>query len=229
MKVTILTLFPEMFDGVLNQSIIKRAINNNKIEVKLVNIRDFAINKHNQVDDYPFGGGAGMLLMIEPVVKALNSVKTDDSFVILTSAQGKVYDQQLAHNFSKKKDLIIICGHYEGIDSRIEEYIDLEVCIGEYILTGGEIPAMIITDSVTRLISEVISEESLNHESFNDYLLEGPQYTRPVEYDGLRVPDVLISGHHKNIAKFQLDSSIETTKKKRPDLYQRYLNENKKV
>ncbi len=228
MKISILTLFPELFPSFLDHSIIKRAIADNHLEVEVIDIRDFAINKHRQVDDYPFGGGAGMLLRIEPVVSAINSVRQNDSLVILTSASGKPYKQEVARELINYSHLVILCGHYEGIDARVENYIDLELSIGDYILTGGEIASMVIVDSVTRLIENVITKESLVYESFDELLLEGPQYTRPETYEGLKVPEVLMSGHHKNIKAWQEEQAVLTTKKKRPDLYKQYIKTKKK-
>ena len=225
MKIKILTLFPQMFESVLSTSILKRAQENNKLEVELINIRDFAFNKHQQVDDYPFGGGAGMLMMIEPVVEALKANKTVKSKTILLSAQGKTFSQDKAVELSTEKELILICGHYEGIDARILNYIDEELSIGDYILTGGEIAAMVVIDSLTRLQDKVISPKSLFNESFNDYLLEAPQYTRPLEFAGKKVPDVLVSGNHQKIKEWLLKESQEITKVKRPDLYKKYQKE----
>jgi len=224
MKFVVLTLFPEMFEGFLNASIIKRAIEDSKLEVKLVNIRDYAEDKHKQVDDYPFGGGAGMLMMIEPLVKAIRD-NNNGAPIVLTSAQGEVFRQKKARELSLEKEVMIICGRYEGIDSRIENYIDQEISVGDYVLTGGELAAMIIIDSVCRLCDEVISPTSLLSESFNENLLEAPQYTKPVEFEGLKVPDVLLSGHHKNIETWKQEQALKTTKNKKPELYKKYLKE----
>lgn len=218
MKISILTLFPNMFNGFLNESIIKRAIESNKVEFEIINIRDFSKLNNKQVDDTPYGGGAGMVMMVEPVVDAINSVKTKDSKVILMSPAGKTYSQQLAIDLSKEKHLILVCGHYEGIDERILSYIDMEISIGDYILTGGELPSMVISDSIVRLLDGVITKESYENESFNNNLLDYPVYTKPYEYDGKCVPDVLISGNHAKINEWRKEKQIEKTKERRPDL-----------
>lgn len=213
MKIDILTLFPSMFDGFLNESIIKRAINNNKVIINIHNIRDYSKQKNNKVDDYPFGGGAGMVLMCQPIFDAVNSLKESDTKVILTVPDGKILNQELSADLSKFKHLIIICGHYEGFDERIRTIVDYEISIGKYILTGGELPSMVITDSVVRLLDGVISQESLQNESFNNNLMDYPNYTYPVDYNGLKVPDVLLSGHHKNINEYRYNEQIKKTNK----------------
>ena len=218
MKIDILTLFPEMFEGFINSSIIKRARENKLVEINIHNIRDYTEDKHNRVDDYPYGGGNGMVLMCQPVVDAIEAFKTDESTVILMCPQGKPYKQDLAYQLKTKKHLILVCGHYEGFDERIRNFVDLEISIGDYVLTGGEIPAMVITDSVTRLIDGVIVKESYINESFNNNLLDYPVYTKPVEYRGLKVPEVLLSGHHENINKWRKEESIKRTEIRRPDL-----------
>jgi tRNA (guanine37-N1)-methyltransferase len=218
MKIDILTLFPNMFDGVFEESIIKRAIDTNKVEINLIDFREYTNDPHNKVDDTPYGGGAGMVLRCEPIFLALDDIKTPDSKVILLTPEGKTYNQSIAKDYSKEKHLIIICGHYEGFDERIKTLVDEEISIGDFILTGGEIPAMLIVDSVTRLIDGVITKESLESESFNDNLLDYPTYTKPAEYRGLKVPDVLISGDHAKIAKYREEQRINKTKNKRPDL-----------
>lgn len=218
MKISILTLFPHMFEGFLSESIIKRAIEKDLVSFEIVNIRDFAKNIHNQVDDTPYGGGAGMVMMIEPVVEAINSVRTDDSKVILLSPSGKVFNQSMAVSLKENKHLIFICGHYEGIDERILNYIDEEVSIGDFVLTGGELPSMVISDAIVRLLDGVIRKESYMEESFNEGLLDYPSYTKPYEFDGHKVPDVLLSGHHKNIAEWRRSEQIRKTKENRPDL-----------
>jgi len=218
MKISILTLFPNMFTGFLNESIIKRAIERNQVEFEIINIRDFSKLNNKQVDDTPYGGGAGMVMMVEPVVDAINSVRKDYSKVILMSPAGKPYNQGLAVDLSKEKHLIIVCGHYEGIDERILSYIDMEISIGDYILTGGELPSMVISDSIVRLLDGVITKESYENESFNNNLLDYPVYTKPYEYDGKTVPDVLISGNHAKINEWRKEKQIEKTKERRPDL-----------
>ncbi len=218
MKIDILTLFPEMFDGFLNTSIIKRAIDSGYVDIKVHNFRDYSTDKHNRVDDYPYGGGAGMVLMCEPIFRAIEDIKTDESLVIMMSPSGQVFKQTVAKDLSHKKHLILLCGHYEGFDERIRTIVDMELSIGDYVLTGGEVPAMAITDAVTRLIPGVITDESLDSESFNDGLLDYPNYTRPEEFRGLKVPDVLLSGHHENIKKYREEERIKRTKEVRSDL-----------
>ena len=218
MRIDILTLFPEMFDGFLNASIIKRARDNGNVDIRIHNFRDYSTDKHGRVDDYPYGGGAGMVLMCEPIFRAIEDIKTDDSIVIMMSPTGKVFKQEVAVGLSKKKHLILLCGHYEGFDERIRTIVDMELSIGDYVLTGGEVPAMVITDAVTRLIPGVITSESLDSESFNDGLLDYPNYTKPVEFRGMRVPDVLLSGHHENIRKYREEERIKRTKEVRSDL-----------
>jgi len=215
----ILTLFPEMIEGMLNQSILKRAIEKKIIEVNIINFRDFSTNKHSTVDDYAYGGGAGMLISVEPIHLAMKTIPNiDKAYKILTSPSGNVYNQNKAEKLSKLDHIVIVCGHYEGIDNRILDYIDEEISIGDYVLTGGEIPACAIIDSIARLVPGVISDESIVGESFTMGLLEYPQYTRPYEYDGKKVPDVLISGHHANIKKWQRYQSLKKTYEVRPEL-----------
>ncbi len=218
MKIDILTLFPKMFEGFLNESIIKRAIEKKIVKINLINFREFSSLNNNQVDDTPYGGGAGMVLMIEPIVKAIESLKTKDSHIILLSPQGKVYNEKKAIKLSNYKHIILICGHYEGFDERIYEFIDEEVSIGDYVLTGGEIPAMVITDSVIRLLDGVINKESIENESFSSSLLDYPTYTKPREFRGLKVPDILLSGDHKKIKEWREQKQKENTFKKRKDL-----------
>ena len=218
MKITVLTLFPEMFDGFLNSSIIKRIIDKELIEVKLVDIRDFSKDKHRHVDDTPYGGGAGMLMKVDVVAEALKANKSDSSYVMLTSPKAYPLKQKDLVNLSKKDDVVIICGHYEGIDARIEKYVDQNISIGDYVLTGGELASMVLIDGISRLLDEGISSDSLLEESYNDGLLEYKQYTRPVEYDGMVVPEVLQNGNHKEIRKFNLKSSLSETLKYRKDL-----------
>ena len=215
----ILTLFPEMIEGMLNQSILKRAIEKKIIEVNIINFRDFSTNKHSTVDDYAYGGGAGMLISVEPIHLAMKTIPNiDKAYKILTSPSGNVYNQNKAEKLSKLDHIVIVCGHYEGINNRILDYIDEEISIGDYVLTGGEIPACAIIDSIARLVPGVISDESIVGESFTMGLLEYPQYTRPYEYDGKKVPDVLVSGHHANIKKWQRYQSLKKTYEVRPEL-----------
>ena len=218
MKFDVLTLFPEMFDS-LKQSIIGKAIEKDLIDINLINIRDFSKDKHKKVDDTPYGGGAGMVIRPDVVYDAYNSVKTEDAKVIYMSPQGKTLNHKKVVDLAKEKHLILLCGHYEGIDQRVlDEIVDEEISIGDYVLTGGELPAMVLIDSVSRYVEGVISEESTSEESFSNNLLEYPQYTRPEIFNGVKVPDVLISGHHENIRKWRDEKSLEFTKIKRPDL-----------
>ena len=219
MKIDILTLFPKMFEGFLSESIIKRAMEKGLLEINLVNIRDFTLLKNGQVDDTPYGGGSGMVLMCEPVVRAIESVKTDDAKVYLMSPQGHVLTDQLADMlYQSTKHLILVCGHYEGFDERIKEFVDGEISIGDYVLTGGEIPALAITDCIARFIPGVIDEESFKNESFKENLLDYPVYTKPREFRGLKVPEVLLSGDHKKIDEYRKSEQLRVTKEKRPDL-----------
>jgi len=218
MKIDILTIFPEMFDGFVNTSIIKRAINQGLVTINIHNFRDYSQDKHKKVDDYPYGGGSGMVLMCEPIFRAVESIRTKDSLVIMMTPSGKQFKQELAVSLSKQKHLIILCGHYEGFDERIKTLVDLELSIGDYVLTGGEVPAMAITDSITRLIPGVITDGSLVSESFNENLLDYPVYTRPEVFRGMAVPEVLLSGHHKNIEEYRQNERIRLTKEKRSDL-----------
>lgn len=228
MKIDILTLFPKMFDGILNESIIKRAISNNKVEINVIDFRKYTLLKNGQVDDTPYGGGAGMVLMCEPVVRAIEDIKTQDSLVILTCPQGKVYNERIALDLTKYKHLIIVCGHYEGYDERIREFVDLEISIGDYILTGGEIPAMVILDSVTRLLDGVINKESYIEDSFTNNLLDYPVYTKPADFRGLKVPDVLLSGNHAKINEYRKNEQIKRTQERRPDLMEKYYETKEK-
>ena len=219
MKIDILTLFPNMFTGFLNESIIKRAIETGKVKIDIHNIRDYSKDPHKKVDDYSFGGGAGMVLMPQPIFDAVNDLKTSSSLVILMTPQGSVYNQKKAYELREYKHIIIICGHYEGFDERIRILADMEISIGDFILTGGEIASMAVCDSIVRLIDGVITKESYINESFNDGLLDYPVYTKPADYNGLKVPDVLLSGHHKNIDTWRQEQRIKRTKERRPDLF----------
>lgn len=221
MKIDILSLFPEMFEGFLTTSIIKRAIDASLVEVCVHDFREFANNKHKKVDDYPYGGGQGMVLMCQPIIDCLKTLVTKDSLVILMSPQGRTLTQSYSQKLSMEKHLIIICGHYEGFDERIRDYVDIELSIGDYVLTGGELASMVVCDSVIRLLDGTIRELSHEDDSFSDGLLEYPQYTRPYEFDGNIVPDVLMSGHHENIRKWRLQQSLLKTYRKRPDLLEK--------
>ncbi len=219
MRIDILTLFPEMFYSPLNESIIKKARERGIITIDITNIRDYAQERQRQVDDYPYGGGAGMVLKADVLATAIKEVKKTDAWVLYMSPQGKALEQSKVRELSEKKELLIICGHYEGIDERIMAMIDEEISIGDYILTGGELPAMVLIDAIARLIPGVLGDEdSVQEESFNDLLLEYPQYTRPALYDGQEVPEVLLSGHHENIRLWRKKQSLLRTLLKRPDL-----------
>lgn len=218
MKIDILTIFPLMFDGFLNTSIIKRAIESKKVDIQIHNIRDYSKDLHKRVDDYSYGGGRGMVLMPQPIFDAVENLKDEDCKVILMTPQGVQYKQKIAYDLSHEKHIIIICGHYEGFDERIRTLADMEISIGDYVLTGGELASMVITDSVTRLIDGVIEKESHINDSFNNNLLDYPVYTKPYNFRGMKVPDVLLSGHHANIEKFRKEEAIKKTKCRRPDL-----------
>lgn len=218
MRLDILTLFPEMFSP-LKESIIKRAIDKNIVQVNIIQIRDFTLDPHKKTDDIPYGGGAGMVMTPQPLYDAIMSVKTPNSRVIYLSPRGRVFKQSIAKELATYEHLILVCGHYEGIDERVIELcVDEEMSIGDFVLTGGELPAMVIADAVIRLLDGAISSDSLNEESFSNGLLEYPQYTRPQNFKGLEVPDVLLSGHHANIDKWRMQKSLEITQKNRPDL-----------
>ena len=226
MKIDILTLFPEMFD-VLNHSILERAQKNNLLQISVKNIRDFSKDKHKKVDDTPFGGGAGMVMTCQPLFDAINSVKTENSKIVYMSPKGKLLKQDIVVELSKCEHLVIVCGHYEGIDQRVIDHFDMEeISIGDYVLTGGELPAMVLVDSVSRYVDGVLSEGSTDEESFSNGLLEYPQYTKPRVYDGLEVPEILTNGNHKEIEKWKTEQSIKITKERRPDLYEKYKREN---
>ena len=214
MKIDILTLFPDMFTGFLNESIIKRAMDRNLVTIQVHNIRDYSPFKNKQVDDYQYGGGAGMVLMCEPIFAAIEDLKKEDTLVLMMSPSGKNFKEQLAKEYSLKKHIILLCGHYEGFDERIKTIVDEEISIGEFVLTGGEIPAMAITDAITRLIPGVINEESLQSETFTDDLVDYPVYTKPASFRGMEVPSVLLSGHHANIKKWREEKRQELTKKR---------------
>ena len=218
MRIKVLSLFPKMFDGILNESIIKRAIDDKKVNIDVIDLRSYSKDKHNKVDDTIYGGGAGMLIKCEPVFDAIDDLKTKNTKVIMLSPDGVKYNQEKAYELSKEKNIILLCGHYEGFDERINTVVDEKLSIGDYVLTGGEIPAMAIIDSVTRLLPGVINEESHLNDSFNNDLLDYPQYTKPKEYRGMKVPDVLLSGDHKKIDEWRREEQIKKTKKQRPDL-----------
>lgn len=218
MKIDILTLFPSMFEGFLNESIIKRAREKGKVEINIHDIRYFSLDKHKKVDDYAFGGGAGMVLMPQPIFDAVEHYKKEHTKVILVTPQGSTYTQKKAYDLSKETHLIIVCGHYEGFDERIRTLADLEISIGDYVLTGGELPSMVITDSIVRLLDGVITKESHMEDSFQNKLLDYPVYTKPVNFRGMEVPAVLLTGHHANIQKWRYEEQLKRTKERRPDL-----------
>ena len=221
MKIDVLTLFPSVIESYLNESIIKRAIEKNKVQINVYNIRDYSKDSHSRVDDYSYGGGAGLVLMPQPIFDAVKSLKNNDSYVILMTPQGKKYNQKIAHKLTNIKHIIIICGHYEGFDERIRTLADLELSIGDFVLTGGEIAALAIIDSTVRLIDGVINKKSYEDDSFENGLLDYPVYTHPAIFEGLKVPDVLLSGHHENIRKWRLEEQIKRTKLRRPDLLEK--------
>ena len=215
MRIDILTLFPDMFKNVFEESIVKRAQELGKLEINIVNFRDYTDDPHKKVDDTPYGGGAGMVLTCQPIFDCVNALKTDETKVILLTPDGVLYKQKQAYDLSKEKHLIIICGHYEGFDERIRT---LEISIGDYVLTGGEIASMVLVDSIARLIPGVITEESHINDSFNDNLLDYPTYTKPRIYNGMEVPKVLLSGDHKKIKEYREQESLKRTLERRPDL-----------
>ena len=221
MIIDILTLFPNMFNGFLSESIIKRALENKKVTINVHNIRDYSKDPHKKVDDYGYGGGEGMVLMPQPIFDAVKSLRKNNSVVVLMTPQGKVFNHQIAHELTKIEHLIIICGHYQGFDERIRSLVDLEISIGDFVLTGGELPSMVICDSIVRLLDGVINENSHKNDSFENDLLDYPVYTHPVSYDGLTVPEVLLSGHHENIRKWRLQEQIKRTKERRTDLLEK--------
>ena len=225
MRIDVLTLFPGMFTGPLDESILRRARQSGALDLRIYNLRDWTHDKHRTVDDRPFGGGPGMLLKPEPIFEAVESLRTEKSRVILLSPAGRLFRQEIARELAKESHLILICGSYEGVDERVRTHlVDDEISIGDYVLTSGALPAMVIIDAVTRLLPGVLGDEqSAEEESFSDGLLEYPQYTRPAEYRGLRVPEILLSGNHEEIAKWRLQQAIERTRQRRPDLYEKWL------
>lgn len=227
MKIDILTLFPEMFVPVTTSSILGRAAEKNLIDIRLTDIREYTKNKHRKVDDYPFGGGQGMVMMPQPIFDALRDIGAEDKKILYMSPRGRVLDKDKIQELSELSELVILCGHYEGVDQRVIDCWDMEeVSIGDYILTGGELPAMVLVDSVARLIPGVLSgEDSAMEESVYSGLLEYPQYTQPREYEDIPVPEVLLSGHHKNIDLWRFEKSLELTRKVRPDMFEDYCRE----
>lgn len=227
MRIDILTLFPKMFEGFLSESILGKAIEANKLEINVIDFRLYSKNKHKKVDDTPFGGGAGMVLNVQPVHDALINIPNyENALKILMSPQGETLQQSKTYSLANESHLIILCGHYEGYDERIRDYFDIEISIGDYVLTGGELGAMVLIDAVTRVIPTVIGkDESHLNDSFSNILLEHPHYTRPREYMGKHVPEVLVNGNHKHIENWRLEESIKRTKERRPDLFQKYQKE----
>lgn len=230
MKISIMTLFPNMFNDFKRESLIGKAIDKKILDISIFNIRDYTKQRANSVDDEVYGGGNGMLMMAQPIYDCYKDIVSGKSNIktYYMSPKGKTFNQDMAIEMSKESEIIILCGHYEGVDERALQLINAEeISIGDYVLTGGELPAMVVIDSVARFVKGVLSnEESTGEESFRNNLLEYPQYTRPYEYEGLKVPDILISGDHKKVANWKLEKSIELTKKNRPDLYKKYLEEN---
>lgn len=221
MKIDILTLFPGMFDGFLHESIIKRALERGQVEIQVHDIRAYSKDPHKKVDDYGYGGGQGMVLMPQPIFDAVEDLRTENSKVLLMTPQGKTYNQEVAYDLTQEKHLIIICGHYEGFDERIRTLADMEVSIGDYVLTGGELASMVITDSVVRLLDGVIAKDSHIYDSFHNHLLDYPVYTKPADFRGMKVPEVLLSGHHKKIEEWRLEEQMKRTKERRPDLLEK--------
>lgn len=221
MRIDILTLFPEMFQNFTTESIIKRAINKKIVEVNIIDFRKYSNDPHQKVDDTPYGGGSGMVLMCQPIYDCIESIRTKDSKVIMLTPDGNVYKESIAYDLAKEKHLILLCGHYEGFDERIRKIVDMEISIGDYVLTGGELPAMVVADSIIRLVDGVIEKESHLVDSFNDSLLDYETYTKPADFRGMKVPDVLLSGDHKKIDEFRENSRYNRTRERRPDLLEK--------
>lgn len=231
MKINILTQFPEMFAPITSESILGRAVEKGILEINLINIRDYSTDKHNRTDDTPFGGGAGMVMLCQPAFDALKDLKAQGKRILYMSPRGKMLDQGLIENLATEEEITILCGHYEGIDQRIIDYWNMEeVSIGDYVLTGGELAAMVLVDSVSRLVPGVLgSSESLNEESIYSGLLEYPQYTKPREYEGLEVPELLFNGNHKLIHLWQFEQSLVLTKTSRPDLFEKFVKNHREL
>lgn len=224
MKINFLTIFPKYYDAFKSESIVAKAIQKKIIDINVIDFREFTLHKQKKVDDEIYGGGSGMLLMIEPIDRALESIK-EKTKVILLTPQGKPFNQQLANELAKEESITLIAGRYEGFDERISSLVDEEISIGDYVLTGGELPSMIVADAVIRLVPNVIKKESFTNDSFQKNLLDYPQYTRPANYKGMKVPEVLLNGNHKEIEKWREEMAIKNTKKKRPDLLERTNND----
>lgn len=223
MRFVVLTLFPDMFTGFKENSIIKRAIGKDIVEIKIVNIRDYTKDKYSRVDTPPIGGGAGLIMKCQPIVDAIKDNSSTKTYKIMMSPKGQTYNQNKAINLSKLDEILILCGHYEGVDERVNDYIDENISIGDYVLTGGEIGSMVIIDSITRLLDGAITNASLDEETFNNNLLEYPQYTEPKEFGGKKVPDILYTGNHLAINKYRLKESLRITRKYRPDLFEKHI------
>lgn len=221
MRIDILTLFPEMFQTFKTESIIKRAIEKDLVEINIIDFRKYSKDPHQKVDDTPYGGGSGMVLMCQPIYDCIESIKKENNKVIMLTPDGTLYKQKIAYDLAQEKHLILLCGHYEGFDERIRNIVDMEISIGDYVLTGGEIPAMVVSDSVIRLVDGVIDKNSHLVDSFNDSLLDYETYTKPYDFRGMKVPDVLISGDHKKIDDFRRNSRYNRTKDRRPDLLEK--------
>ena len=226
LKIDILSLFPDMYSGVFNESIIKRAIDNEKVEINIHNFRDYSLDLHHKVDDTPYGGGNGMVLTCQPIFDCVRKLKKDNTKVILLTPDGSLYKQSLAYDLANEEHLILICGHYEGFDERIRSICDMEISIGDYVLTGGEIASMILVDSIVRLLPGVIETDSHINDSFNDNLLDYPTYTKPRVYEGMEVPEVLLSGDHKKIALYRYQEQVKRTMERRPDLLEKVGEQN---
>lgn len=218
MRIDILTLFPSMYDGFLKESIIKRAIEKELVTINIIDFRKYSKDPHHKVDDTPYGGGCGMVLACQPIFDCIEDIKTEDAIVIMMTPDGIPYKQKQAYDLSKEKHIILLCGHYEGFDERIRSIVDMEISIGDYILTGGELASMVVADSIIRLVDHVIEEESHKNESFNNQLLDYPTYTKPREYKGMKVPEVLLNGDHKKIEEYRKKESLKRTQERRPDL-----------
>lgn len=221
MKIDVVTIFPNMFSGFLTESIIKRAISNHFVEINIHDFREYSLDVHHKVDDTPYGGGCGMVLTCQPIFDCIEKLRSEDSMVVMLTPDGKQYQQQTAYELSQKKHLILLCGHYEGFDERIRSLVDLEISIGDYILTGGELASMVVMDSIIRLVPGVIQEQSHLQESFHDHLLDYPVYTKPADFRGMKVPDVLLSGDHKKIEEYRRKEQLRRTKERRPDLLEK--------
>ena len=221
MKITILTLFPEFFSAITENTIVKRAISKEKVVLNIVNIREFTKDKHRRVDSAPIGGGAGLIMKCQPIVDALRANTSENAHTILMSPRGKTFNQKMAEKYTQLDELVIICGHYEGIDERVNNYVDELVSTGDYVLTGGEIPSMLIVDSVVRLLDGVIRRESIIDESFESGMLEYPQYTEPRVFEGHEVPEILYSGNHGKIDRYRYLQALKITKEFRPDLFEK--------